>query len=61
MIILGPVEIGENAVIGAGAIVTHSVSANMVFNNKKQFCSNSSLFLKEKVTHFLEESEQHEI
>lgn len=34
-IILGPVEIGENAVIGAGAIVTHSVPANTVFYNKK--------------------------
>ena len=34
-IILGPVEIGENAVIGAGAIVTHNVPANTIFYNKK--------------------------
>lgn len=34
-IILGPIEIGENAVIGAGAIVTHNVPANTIFYNKK--------------------------
>lgn len=33
-IILGPVEIGENSVIGAGAIVTHDVPPNTIYYNK---------------------------
>ena len=33
-IILGPVEIGENSVIGAGAIVTHDIPSNTIYCNK---------------------------
>ena len=33
-IILGPVEIGENSVIGAGAIVSHDVPPNTIYYNK---------------------------
>lgn len=33
-IILGPVEIGENSIVGAGAIVTHDVPPNTVYYNK---------------------------
>lgn len=33
-IILGPVEIGENSIIGAGAIVTHDVPPNTIYYNK---------------------------
>lgn len=34
-IILGPVQIGENTVIGAGSIVTHDIPPNSVFYNEK--------------------------
>lgn len=34
-IILGPIHIGDNSVIGAGTIVTHDVPANTIFYNKK--------------------------
>ena len=34
-ILLGPITIGENSVIGAGSIVTHDVPANSIFYNKK--------------------------
>lgn len=34
-IILGPITIGENAIIGAGTVVTHDVPANTVYVNQR--------------------------
>ena len=45
-IILGPVEIGENSVIGAGAIVTHDVPPNSVFYNKKTDVIKNAFIIK---------------
>jgi maltose O-acetyltransferase len=40
-IIVGPVSIGDNAVIGAGSVVTHDVPANQVW------AGNPAKFIKE--------------
>lgn len=35
-IIWGPIEIGENATIGARNVVTYNVSANTIYYNKRE-------------------------
>jgi len=34
--ILGPVKIGENSIIGAGSVVMHDVPANTIYFNKRE-------------------------